>query len=331
MPAVENKESNRKGSSMSKQHPFRFGVNAIGTASREEWRSNACKIEDLGYSVLSVQDHLFTQLAPLTSLMAVGDVTSKLRLGSLVFGNDFRHPVILAREAATIDLLSGGRLELGIGTGYGREDYEGTGIRFDSPGVRVSRLEEAVQIIKQLFGDEPVNFHGKHYTITNLNAVPKPTQRPHPPILIGGGSPRMLSMAAREADIVSVNVKTSAEGTIDMKSCTAAATDQKIGWVRRAAGERFEALELNIQMVAILLTNDRQAAAEKLASDWQMDMEQISISELLESPYFLFGSQEEMIEELQRRRERYGISYFSIFGEQHIDTFAPIVARLAGK
>jgi probable F420-dependent oxidoreductase len=316
---------------MAKQHLFRFGVNAIGSASGPEWRATARKVEDLGYSVLTVQDHLWTQLAPLTSLITAAEITSKLRLGSLVFGNDFRHPVILAREAATIDLLSDGRLELGIGTGYAHDDYESTGVPFDPAGIRVSRFEEAVQIIKGLFGDEPVTFQGNYYNITSLNAIPKPIQKPHPPILIGGGSPRMLSIAAREADIVSVNAKTGKEGDIDLRSITAQATDQKIEWIRQAAGEKFDALELNTLMLAIIITNDRQAAAEKIANDWKLDMEKISIPELLESPTLLIGSEAEMIEELQRRRERYGISYYSIFGEQYIDTFAPIVARLDGK
>jgi probable F420-dependent oxidoreductase len=239
--------------------------------------------------------------------------------------------VILAREAATIDLLSNGRLELGIGTGYQREDYESTGVTLDSAGVRVSRFEEAIQIIKKLFGDEPVDFTGQHYTIAKLQALPKPVQRPHPPILIGGGSRRMLSIAAREADIVSVNVQTTAEGDLNLRSFTAEATDQMIEWVRQAAGERFDALELNVLVLAIIITNDRQAASEKLASDWNIDLEKISIAELLDSPHFLFGSEEEIVEELQKRRERYGISYTTIFGEEYIDTFAPIVAHLVGK
>jgi len=316
---------------VSKKHVFRFGVNTIGSASREEWRSTARKVEDLGYSTLSVQDHFFTQLAPLTSLMAAAEATSTLRLGSLVLGNDFRHPVILAREAATIDLLSEGRLELGIGTGYAHDEYVAMGVPFDPPRVRVSRFEEAVQIIKKLFTEEDVTFTGNYYTISNLNALPRPAQKPHPPILIGGGSPRMLSIATREADIVSVNVKTGYEGELDWKSATAKATDQKIEWIRQAAGERFDELELNILVVAVIITKDCQTAAEKLAKEWELDLEKISIAELLESPHLLFGSEDEMIEELQRRRERYGISYYSIYGEQYLETLAPIVARLAGK
>jgi probable F420-dependent oxidoreductase len=316
---------------VTKQHPFRFGLNAIGSGSPEEWRATARKIEECGYSTLCVADHLWTALAPLTSLMAAAEVTSKLRLGSLVLGNDFRHPVTLAREAATIDLLSQGRLELGIGTGWERADYEGTGISLDPTGVRVSRFEEAIQIIKQLFGDEPVSFNGKYYTITNLNSLPKPAQRPHPPLLIGGGSRRMLSIAAREADIVSVNVQSTAEGGLNLRSFTAESTDQKIEIIRQAAGERFEALELNVLVLAARITNDNQAAAMKLVTDWDIDLEKISLAELIESPHFLFGSEEEIVEQLQRRRERYGISYFTLFGEEYIEPFAPIVARLAGQ
>jgi probable F420-dependent oxidoreductase len=315
---------------VSKQHAFRFGLNAYSSSSREEWRSTARKAEDLGYSTLSVGDHLFTRLAPLTSLMSAAEVTSRIRLGSLVFANDFRHPVILAREAATIDLLSEGRLELGLGTGWGKEDYECTGIALDPPAVRVSRFEEAVQVIKQLLGNEPVNFTGKYYTIKNLNLMPKPTQRPHPPILIGGGSPRMLSIAACEANIVGVNVHTTAEGSLDLRSSTAEATDQMIAWIRPSAGERFDSLELNTLVLAVVITEDRQAAAEKVARDWEIAPGEISIPELLESPHLLFGSEDEIVDQLLRRRERYGISYFTILGEEYMEPFAPIVARLAG-
>jgi probable F420-dependent oxidoreductase len=316
---------------VSQQYPFRFSLNAISSASREQWKATARRIEDLGYSVLSVGDHLWTQLAPLTSLMSAAEVTSKLRLGSFVFGNDFRHPVILAREAATIDLLSDGRLELGIGTGWERADYECAGIALDPAGVRVSRFEEAVQIIKKMFCDEPVYFTGHHYTITNLTGLPKPVQRPHPPILIGGGSRRMLTIAACEADIVSVNVKTTAEGTMDIKTFTAKATDQKIAWIREAAGERFHTLELNILILAVMITNERQAAVEKLAREWGINLEEITLEELLESPYLLIGSEDQIVDILQERRERFGISYCTIFGEQYMDMFAPIVARLAGQ
>ena len=178
--------------------------------------------------------------------MAAAEATTQLRVGSFVFGNDFRHPVVLAREAATIDLLSDGRLEFGIGTGWEKADYQLTGIALESPATRVSRFEEAIHIIKKLFSSEPVTFSGDYYTITNLNAFPKPMQRPYPPILIGGGSRRMLSIAAREANIVSVNLKSTTEGNLDWSSATEAATVRRTEWVRQISGERFRELELNI-------------------------------------------------------------------------------------
>ena len=315
---------------MPQARPFRFAINALDSASREKWRAMARKAEDLGYSTLSVGDHLWTGLAPLTSLMAAAEATTRLRVGSLVFANDFRHPVVLAREAATIDLLSEGRLEFGFGTGWEREDYEFTGTALDTPGIRVSRFEEAVHIIKALFSDGPVTFSGSHYKITNLTGFPKPAQRPYPPILIGGGSRRMLAIAAREANIVGVGVKTTAEGSVDWSSATEAATAHRLEWVRQTAGERFRELELNILVLAAIVTNKPLEAAQNLASQWEINQDQISLTSLLASPYFLFGSEDEIVETLQMRRERMGISYFTISGEESLDSFAPILARLVG-
>jgi probable F420-dependent oxidoreductase len=316
--------------SVSEKRPFRFGLNAISSVSREQWRTTARKTEDLGYSTLCVGDHLWTGLAPLTSMMAAAEATTKLRVGSFVFGNDFRHPVVLAREAATIDLLSEGRLELGIGTGWEKSDYERPGITLDSPETRVARFEEAVHIIKELFGSEPVNFSGDYYTINNLKAFPRPVQRPHPPILIGGAGRRILSIAAREANIVSVNIKTTADGNLDWRSATEAATMRRTEWIRQCAGERFSELELNILLSAVIITNNALEAAETLAKEWEFDPNEMSVDDLLTSPYFLFGSQDEIVETLQVRRERYGISYFTIFGEDRLESFAPVLARLVG-
>ena len=310
--------------------PFRFAVNALGSVSREEWRATARKAEDLGFSTLSVADHLWTGLAPLTSLMAAAEVTTTLRLGSLVFGNDFRHPVVLAREAATLDLLSDGRLELGLGTGWEKDDYVQSGMPLDPPATRVGRFEEAVQIIKKLFGDEPVTFSGQYYTITGLNSLPKPAQRPHPPILIGGGSRRMLSLAVREANIISVNTRTTASGDVDMSSNTAAATDRKVRWIQQIAGDRFGDLELNILVLAAIVTDRPRESAERLAQQWGISPTQISLDDLLKSPHFLFGSTDEIVETLLMRRDRYGISYVTFTGEESMDSFAPIVSRLSG-
>src|SRR5438876_677403 len=187
---------------MSKPRPFRFGVSVHGSKSRAEWIGIARQAEALGYSTLLIPDHLGDQLSPIPALVAAADATSTLRIGSLVFDNDFRHPVMLAKEAATLDVLSGGRFELGIGAGWLRSEYEQAGIPYDPPGVRVGRMEEALQIIKGLFADRPVTFSGTYYKVSALEGQPKPVQRPHPPILIGGGGKRILSIAAREATIV---------------------------------------------------------------------------------------------------------------------------------
>lgn len=319
---------------MTQKHAFRFGINLTELKSGDEFRATACKMEALGYSTLSSGDHFNFSVSPLAPLMAAAEATTTLRVGTLVLGNDFRHPAMVARELAALDVLSNGRLEFGIGTGWQQSDYESSGIPLDPPGIRVSRLEEALPIFKQFFSEEPVNFAGKYYTVTNLNGLPKPIQKPHPPLLIGGGSKRMLSIAGREADIVGINFRTTADGQVDIASASPKATDQKIEWVRQATGERFSALELNTFVLIAAITNDpKQAITEKFA-EWGVDLQTmnhiIDVETLLASPHFLFGTEDEIVEMLQARRERFGISYYTLFGEDKIDLFAPIVARLAG-
>jgi probable F420-dependent oxidoreductase len=316
---------------MSEKKAFRFGVNCIGSASREQWGTTARKAEDLGYSTLSVGDHLWTDLAPLSSLMAAADATTVLRVGSLVFANDFRHPVLLARECATIDVLSNGRLELGLGTGWEQDDYERIGIPLQAPRERVSRFEEAVQLLKRLFCEDGVTFSGKYYQVTNSTIAPKPVQQPYPPILIGGGGQRMLSIAARHAQIVSVNVTTTADGALDWRSATSDAVSQKIDWVRQCAGGRFDELELHILLSTAVVTDKPREAAEAFAKDWNIDPNQLTVAEMLQSPCFLFGSLAEIVDLLQARRERFGISYFTLFGEDRMESFGPVARRLAGQ
>lgn len=316
---------------MAEKHPFRFGLNAFHSPTRAQWRDLARKVEDTGFSTLNVGDHLWIGLAPLVSMMAAAEATTTLRVGSFVLGNDFRHPAILAREAASIDVLTEGRMEFGFGTGWQRNDYTGPGIPFDPPGVRVGRFEEAVTIIKGLFSGEPVNFAGKYYTISNLTCSPKPFQNPHPPIMIGGGSKRMLSIAAREADIVSINITTTREGGFDFASTSMKATEQKIRWVREAAGENFDRLELNTLILNLVVTNHPRQAAETIMDRWNIDQSLFSLDDFLASPNTLIGSEDEIVEKLVSNRERLGISYISLGGEENIDMYAPIVARLAGK
>ena len=317
---------------MNQSRAFRFGILTGGATSRREWTDKARQAEDLGYSTLLIDDHLNNPFAPLTALVSAADVTSSLRIGSLVFGNDFRHPVVLAKEAATLDILTDGRFELGLGTGYWHEDYEQSGITLQSPGTRVSRFEEAVQVIKGLFVEDALTYEGIYYTIHNLKGLPKPLQKPYPPLLLGGGSKRMLSIAAREANSVGVNVRTTAEGGLDLSSITPEATAQKIAWVQEAAGERFQDLELSI-LVMVIVTDQRRQAAEQTLRDFEMPTDEASIDGILASPAYLFGTAEQIIGDLQTRRKRFGFSYIAVGDYIQADVmerFAPVVARLTG-
>jgi probable F420-dependent oxidoreductase len=315
---------------MSKPRAFRFGVSIHGNKSREEWIGAARQAEELGYSTLLMPDHLGEQLSPVPALVAAAEATSKLRVGSLVFDNDYRHPVMLAKEAATLDMLSGGRLEFGLGAGWMKPEYDGAGLPFDRPGVRIERLEEGIQVIKGLFAEGPVNFAGKHYTITNFEGFPKPIQRPHPPIHIGGGGQRLLSLAAREADIVGFIPRARADGKgQDLSDASPEALEQKIAWVRDAAGARFDKLELGVLVAQVITTEDREQAAQFIARTLAAGFD-VNTDLILRAPYLLIGTEEQICEDLIARRERYGISYINIF-EQSMEAMAPVVARLAGK
>ena len=252
-----------------------------------------------------------------------------------VFANDFRHPALLAQEAATIDLLSDGRLELGPGAGWLRTDYDVIGLPFDAPAVRIERLEEAIELIKRLFGDAPVTFAGRYYQVQDMNLFPKPRQQPHPPLFIGGGGRRALRLAAREASIVGMDTMSTPDGTKDFATTTADAIAQRIGWVCEAAGTRFPELEIHALIHAVKVTDDRQGGAVQLAAElasWPATVVTnvaLSPEQILASPRFLIGTIEQIVANLQERRERYGITYLTVFGE-YVDTFSPVVTRLAG-
>jgi probable F420-dependent oxidoreductase len=260
--------------------------------------------------------------------MAAAKVTRTLRVGSLVLDNDYRHPVMLAKEAATLDLLSDGRFELGIGAGWLRAEYEQAGMAFESAGVRVSRLDEAIHILKGLWTSQPLTFAGNHYTVTNLNGFPRPVQRPHPPLLIGAGSKRVLALAAQEANIVGVLPKALPNGTIseEITERLPSTMVQKVEWVRQAAGERLNELELNM-IIAPIFTEQRRQRAEQLACErgWSG----IAVEDVLDMPSIFIGTPDQIVEDLQRRRERFGFSYF-VVADASMEAFAPIVGRLAG-
>ena len=305
--------------------PFRFGVTAPTPSGGTNWAERARRIEQLGYSMLVVPDHFRDHLAPVPALVAAALATTRLRVGSLVFSNDFRHPAVLAKEAATIDVLSGGRFELGLGGGWLRAEYDQAGIPFDAPGTRIERLEEAVTIIKGLLAGERVTFAGRHYTIADLEGRPTPVQRPHPPIAIGGGGRRTLSLAAREASIVGLVPRARRDGSgLDLSDLSDAATREKLEWVRSAAGERFDSLEINALIQAVVVADQRMTAADQLASRFKVAREVV-----LETVYVAVGTIDEICETLRQRRERHGISYLTVF-ERDMEAFAPVVARLAG-
>lgn len=286
----------------------------------------ARRAEDLGYSTLTLPDHFGDQLAPVPALALAASATETLRLGTLVFGNDYRHPLVLAKEAATLDLLSDGRLELGLGAGWMRTDYEQSGIAYDPPPTRVDRLEEALVVMKGLLGEAPFSFDGEHYRIAGHDGRPKPVQRPHPPILVGGGGRRVLSIAARHADIVGVNpdLREGLGGAETAPNSSPDSTTRKLGWIRDAAGSRFEDIELNVLIGFCLITDAPEKVAEAMAPAFG-----IAPQEALHVPVCLIGTVETMVEELQRRREEWGFSYVGFDGDSW-EQMAPVVARLAG-
>jgi probable F420-dependent oxidoreductase len=313
--------------STSGHRPFRFGIQASKANTRDLWVDLARRSEGNGYSCLTMPDHFDDQLAPVPALMTAANVTTTLRVGALVWDNDYKHPAVLAKELATMDVLSDGRLELGIGAGWMISDYEQMGIPYDSAKVRIDRFVEGLKVIKGAMAEGPFSFSGDHYTITNYNGTPKPVQAPCPPILIGGGGKRVLSIAAREADIVGINATMSAGvvGLHTFSTMTAEVVDEKVAIVREAAGARFNDIELNVRAFLVNITDDAKQAASGIASMLGVEQQMVE-----ESPFALVGPTSKLIEDLLERRERWGFSYV-IVGADDVDSFAPVVAALNGK
>ena len=308
-------------------HPrrFRFGIQLSTAPDAAGWAEQARLAEDLGYDTLFLPDHFGDQLAPVPALMAAADATTELRLGALVFDNDYKHPVVLAKELATIDRLSGGRVEVGLGAGWMASDYEQSGIPMDPPGVRVDRLEEGIAVVKGCFGPGPFSFEGRHYRITGYDGLPKPVQTP-PPLIIGGCARRVLSIAAREADIVGINPSIHS-GQVDAAAAqdgAAARTDQKVEWVREAAGDRYADLELNLLQFAGIVTDDRAGTAEMMAPLFGLPPEEVETY-----PHACIGTVDQIVEDLQARRERWDVSYI-VFQGDAMEPMGPVVARLRG-
>jgi probable F420-dependent oxidoreductase len=319
----------RQDVGMAHDRKFRFAAQLSkapdGTA--RSWAEQARKAEDLGYSALLMPDHFGDQLAPVPALAAVAGATSTLRMGSLVFGNDYRHPLVLAKEAATLDVLSEGRFELSLGAGWMRTDYDESGIAYDPPRTRVDRFEEAVAVLTGLLrSPEPFTFDGEYYHVHEHTLLPRPVQQPGPPLIIGGGGKRILSFAARHADIVSINVnlRDGTGGPETAPNATPERTREKIGWVKEAAGERFDSLELNSLIGFVMITDDASGIVEAMAPHFGIDAK-----DALHIPLALIGTLDEMAEELRWRREEYGISYWSIEADSW-EQLAPVVSELTG-
>jgi probable F420-dependent oxidoreductase len=259
--------------------------------------------------------------------MSAADATTTLRIGTFVINNDFRHPVLLAREAAALDLLSDGRLELGIGAGHMQSEYDEAGIPFDPASVRVERLAESVTIVKGLLEGQTVTLDGRYYKVAGHRIFPAPIQKPRPPVLIDGNGRTLLSLAAREADIVGfAGLRHQKGGTeVDLSGFKAAAVDERVAWVRSEAGARFDDLELNVLTQRVVVTDDREQAAAELSSQWP----QLTPEDVLETPFLILGTVEQIVETLQARRERWGFSYHVVW-DTLAEAMAPVVARLAG-
>jgi probable F420-dependent oxidoreductase len=312
------------------KRPFRFGVAANGFGTRVEWLEFSRKAEAFGYSSLLVGDHFCWELGPFVALTAAAESTTTLRLGGYVFNNDLRHPAVLAKEVATLDVMTGGRVELGMGAGWYEPEYAQAGLTFDEPRVRIARLGEAIRIVKGLFGPDPVTFAGRHYTVSGIVGLPKPVQCPHPPLLIGGSGRAILSLAAREADVVGL-VPRLRESRVDLADASPAAMERRLAWVRQEAGERFGAIEIGTLLFDFQVTDDRTGYAAQAATRWAGHDQSVEVpAELyLDSVSVLVGSVDHIVEQLHGWRERLGISYVVVWPQEQLEAFAPVVARLA--
>lgn len=304
--------------------PFRFAIHSSIAPTMSAWKEHARAAETLGYSALYVTDHFDAQFGPLVAATVAAEATTSLHVGTVVLNNDLRNPVVLAKEIATLGLVAEGRIEVGLGAGWLRSDYQETGIDFDPPGIRVERLGESLTILKELWSEGQSNFEGRHYTVRGARCDPFPASPP--PVIVGGGSKGVLTVAAQQADIVGVNasLRSGEKGDDVLTSATFDHFDRCVRWIREAAGDRFDDLELQIVVIAAAVVSSRRAAirsATMLGFPGEL---------ALDLPVLLIGAEEEICERLLQLRERWGFSNVVVPGES-VSAFAPIVARLAGQ
>jgi probable F420-dependent oxidoreductase len=310
--------------------PFQFLADAFTAASARELGERARAAEDLGVTTFILPDHLVPQLAPIPYLATVAALTERMRISAFVHNNDLRHPAVLAQELASLDVLSGGRLDVAIGAGWNEPEYRAIGIPFDPVPVRQARLAEAIQVLKGCFGEDAFSFRGEHYSITDYDAYPKPVQKPHPPLLVGGGGRKTLELAAREADIVGLAPRILSGQRPDPASITWAATEEKIGWVREAAGDRFDGLAFNVypSQWPITVTDDLRAEARKVIDRMkERTGQEMTEEDVIDSPHIFIGSVDRFVEKFSELRERLGINSFLVGS---LDELGPVVERLAG-
>ncbi len=317
--------------------PFRFAVQATNAAGGREWRDTVRKVEDLGYSTLFLADHYLgpgpaqraariprQDLAPIAAMAAAAACSETLRIGCRVFCIDYHVPAVLAKEAATLDLLSDGRLEMGIGAGWSQVEYAAMGLDFDRPGRRIAKLAEVISLLKAHWRGEELDCSGEFVQVRGYAGRPRPVQRPHPPIMIGGGGQRVLSLAGREADIVSMSsvpfVARDADG-LDPQEVA----QRRIGFVRAAAGERYRLLEVESSPYFTEITDDPETVLSGVAKSTG-----ISVDLLRNHPNVLIGSSESVVETLYSRREALGVNYVTV-PQSQIESFAPVVALLRGR
>lgn len=323
MPPVGTLVDTRQDSSVTARS-FRFGVSIWGSASRLEWREKAQRAEAAGFDTLLIADHLIDGMfSSLAALVAAAEATERLRVGTLVLNNDFRHPVLLARDAAVVDVLTDGRLELGLGAGHMQHEYERAGLPFDPPGVRVARMTESAEIIRRMLSGEVVTFHGAHYRVERQRCYPVPAG--HVPLLVGGNGRRVLGCAARWADIVSFTGFSQVEGApaVNPTHFTDDGLAAQIEWVQAAAPERFDDLELSTLVQGVTITDDRRAAAEEV----QPLLPAVTADDILSSPYSLIGTPGQIADQLRERRDRLGVTYITVF-EKDLDAMATVIGLL---
>ncbi|WP_161632143.1 TIGR03621 family F420-dependent LLM class oxidoreductase [Nakamurella lactea] len=309
---------------------FEFLADVSGVVSGDELAARARHAEQLGYHCLVLPDHLLGGMSPVVTMAMVAAATSTLRVSAFVLNNDLRHPAVLAQELASIDVLSGGRLDIAIGAGWNEAEYDAIGLTFDRAPVRQARLAESITVLKGLFSGAPFSFAGEHYAITDYTAGPVPVQRPHPPFFIGGGGRRTLSLAGREADIVGLSPRILPGGTVDARSLTLAAAREKISWVREAAGARFDALRINIypSMWPVTVTDDLRGEARRVIDGLRSRTGvELTEQEVIDSPHLFIGSIDRLVEKFLQLREELGISSVLLGG---VDQLAPVLERLRG-